>query len=203
MDSEPLRFEVYREVLAELDAELTREVYAREWVAAGRGPEYAVEHWSLPLSADELRARRKPRVLEALRRSLRPMPGAREVLVRLAAEFPLALATHSGADEVAIALDRLDAGSLFAAVVGREDYERPKPAPDAFLEAARRLGVAPGDCVVIEDAERGVAAAADAGMPCVVVRHEFNRDASFAGASAVLESLDRLDAGRIRSLVGG
>lgn len=58
---------------------------------------------------------------------------------------------------------------LFEAVVTCEDVPRAKPHPDLFLEAARRLGIRPADCVVIEDSPRGREAAEAAGMPCVMV----------------------------------
>lgn len=203
VDSEELRFGVYRDLLSEYGVSLTLETYEREWIAAGRGPEYAVETWSLPLSAGEIRALRAPRYLEALEAGLRPMPGAREALDRLSPTHRVALATNSTSAEVAIALDRLGPGAPFDAVVSREDYARRKPAPDAFLEAARRLGLAPGRCLVVEDAERGLEAAAAAGMACVAVRHALNGRSAFAGAARVLDGLDELTPGLVDALIEG
>lgn len=201
VDSERLRFEVYRDLLARWGVDLTLETYAREWVAAGRGPEYAVETFGLPLTPSELRALRAPRVQAALAASLRPMPGARAALERLRGRHRLGLATNSVAAEVALALACLGSEASFDAVVSREDYARRKPAPDGFLEAARRLGVPPERCLVVEDADRGLQAARAACMTCVVLRHELNTASDFEGARRVLESLDELSHELVEALL--
>ncbi|MGH0034811.1 MAG: HAD family hydrolase [Myxococcota bacterium] len=201
VDSEGLRFGVYRDLLAGYGVELSVEVYEREWVMAGRGPEYAVETWDLPVTAAEMRALRAPLYVAALEAGLRPMPGAREALDRLSKGHRLALATNSVAAEVEIALERLGPDAPFDAVVSREDYARRKPAPDAFLEAARRLGVPAPRCLVVEDADRGVRAARAAGMACVAVRHPLNGSCDFAGARRVLGSLDELTSALVEALL--
>jgi HAD superfamily hydrolase (TIGR01509 family) len=95
-------------------------------------------------------------------------PGAREWLTFVAElGIPLAVATSSGPR---LMNERLgDLQSLFAAVVTRADVARGKPFPDLYLEAARRLGVAPTDCVALEDSPTGARAALAAGMPVVVI----------------------------------
>lgn len=72
-------------------------------------------------------------------------------------------------EHVTVTLRKLDLLPRLHAVVTCEDTPRSKPHPDLFLEAARRMGVAPADCVVIEDSHRGREAAEAAGMPCVMV----------------------------------
>ena len=63
----------------------------------------------------------------------------------------------------------------FETIVGAEDYEHGKPAPDAYLLGAARLGVAPEDCLVFEDTDMGIAAAAAAGMASVKIASPFER----------------------------
>ncbi|WP_183091427.1 HAD family hydrolase [Streptomyces radicis] len=93
-------------------------------------------------------------------------------LVRQARDKGLrcAVASGGGGAVVRAGLDATGLAPLFDAVVTREAVERGKPAPDLFLEAARVLGVAPERCVVVEDAEEGLAAARAAGMAAVDVR---------------------------------
>jgi putative hydrolase of the HAD superfamily len=67
-----------------------------------------------------------------------------------------------------------------------------KPAPDLFLRAAERLGVAPSGCVVVEDAEKGVIAASRAGMRAIAIPNRFTQDNDFSRASRVLYSLEEL-----------
>lgn len=80
-----------------------------------------------------------------------------------------AVASGGTRHHVAVTLRKLRLEPHFEAVVTCEDVPRSKPHPDLFLEAARRIGLRPADCVVIEDSPRGREAAEAAGMPCVMV----------------------------------
>lgn len=84
--------------------------------------------------------------------------------------LPMAVATGSRRRNAMEVIRRIAAESLFDAVVTSEDVEAPKPAPDVFLEAARRLGVAPEKCRVYEDGDSGLQGARAAGMEAVDVR---------------------------------
>jgi len=96
--------------------------------------------------------------------------GVVELLDHLdAAGVPRAVATSSGHDTVELQLGRNGLLSRFDAVVAAGDYARGKPSPDPFLEAARRLGVDPHDCLALEDSHNGVRAAHAAGMMTVMV----------------------------------
>jgi beta-phosphoglucomutase family hydrolase len=81
----------------------------------------------------------------------------------------LAVATSAPTANITFVLDGLNLRHYFDAVVGAADVTRGKPHPDVFLKAAERVGAAPGDCIVFEDAPLGVEAARNAGMPCVVL----------------------------------
>jgi beta-phosphoglucomutase family hydrolase len=81
----------------------------------------------------------------------------------------LAVATSAPPANIVFTLDELDLRRHFDAVVGAADVARGKPHPDVFLEAAKKLGAAPSDCIVFEDAPMGVEAARRAGMRAVVI----------------------------------
>ena len=82
---------------------------------------------------------------------------------------PLAVASGGGRKAVHATLESLGLIQLFDAIVTSEDYINGKPAPDPYLEAARRLGVIPSECLVFEDTEIGRQSALAAGMECVLV----------------------------------
>jgi len=84
--------------------------------------------------------------------------------------LPMAVASGGHRWVVNETLSAIGIADWFGAIVGAEDTERHKPEPDAFLEAARRLGVAPEGCVVFEDAELGLEAARRAGMLPIDIR---------------------------------
>jgi beta-phosphoglucomutase family hydrolase len=97
----------------------------------------------------------------------------------------LAVATSGPPGNIAFVLDGLDLRRHFDAVIGAADVERGKPHPDVFLKAAERVHVAPGDCIVFEDAPLGVEAARNAGMPTVVLSTTLDA-AAFANFDNVL-----------------
>jgi pseudouridine-5'-monophosphatase len=125
------------------------------------------------------------------------LPGVERLTAHLATcGVPMAVATSSSAK--ALAAKRQPHGPLFArfaAFVTAEDVARGKPAPDAFLAAAAKLGVPPADCAVFEDAQSGVEAGLAAGCAVVAVPDAtLHADAApFAQAHAVLRSLDDFD----------
>ena len=120
---------------------------------------------------------------ELSRGRLTPMKGLHDFIARLKADdVKVALATSAPALNVAHTLTELGLTGDFPIIVRGDEVPRGKPAPDVFLEAARRLNVAPADCLVFEDAPMGVAAAQAAGMPVVAVTTSF--------AAAHFEQLD-------------
>jgi len=110
-------------------------------------------------------------VLARLGRAVPWRPGARELLAELRElGVPCALVTMSYRRLAAAVVGALPAGS-FATVVAGDDVTHGKPHPEAYLTAAARLGVAPADCVAIEDSPTGLAAAVAAGVPALGVAH--------------------------------
>ena len=124
----------------------------------------------IPASVDALIAEQTTRLLAQLETGTVAMPGVPAVIERLrGARYPLAVASSSLPAVVEGRLRAVGARHLFDAVVSSFEVARGKPAPDVFLEAARRLGVAPEACLVIEDSAHGLRAARAAGMRCAVV----------------------------------
>jgi HAD superfamily hydrolase (TIGR01509 family) len=110
------------------------------------------------------------RRLEAVYREKLPLlDGAVEAVAALAARWPLGLASSSNRELIDLALGVSGLERLFAATVSSEEVPRGKPAPDVYLEAARRLGVPPERCAAVEDSENGIRSAKAAGMRVVAI----------------------------------
>ncbi len=119
-----------------------------------------------------------------------PMPGAVELLETLSSlGIPRAVVSSSSPHWVDGWLERLDLRKHFDQVVRRGDAPRIKPAPDLYLEAAKRLGLDPAECLVIEDSFNGVKAAIAAGMPVWAVPNRVTACLDFSLADAVLSDL--------------
>jgi HAD superfamily hydrolase (TIGR01509 family) len=161
---------------------------------------YMHETVGLPESPEEINDEVVRRLLDRYRERLPLIPGALEAVRRLAAEWPLGLASSSNRPVIEAFLDAAGVRELFAATVSSEEVGRGKPAPDVFLEAARRLGVAPARAAAIEDSANGLRAAEAAGMLVVAVpnAHYPPPEDALALADLVVRSLDELTPERIR-----
>jgi HAD superfamily hydrolase (TIGR01509 family) len=139
------------------------------------------------------------RMLEAYRHELPLLPGAVEVVRRLAAQFPLALASSSNRAIFEEVLRLAGVADAFRATVSSEEVPRGKPAPDVYLEAARRLGVASENCAAIEDSHSGIRSAHAAGMRVIAIPNaSYPPDAeALELADVVLDSLDELTPDRV------
>jgi HAD superfamily hydrolase (TIGR01509 family) len=109
------------------------------------------------------------RLTELYGEHLPVIAGAKEAVERLAARWPLGLASSSNRELIDLVLELLGVRALFRATVSSEEVARGKPAPDVYLEAARRLGVEPTRTAAIEDSHNGMLAAKAAGMRVIAI----------------------------------
>ena len=134
------------------------------------------------------------RMLDRYREELPLIDGAVAAVERLAARFPLALASSSNRPLMDVVLASAGLARAFRATVSSEEVPHGKPAPDVFLEAARRLGVPPDRCAAIEDSANGLRAAHAAGMRVIALPNPHYPPAAeaLALADAVAGSLAEL-----------
>jgi beta-phosphoglucomutase len=127
----------------------------------GKMTEDEMEFWSME---------KEKRYQQAYRPHLQLISGL-DVLLKRAydANIPMGIGSAAIPFNIDFILDQTGIRKYFSAIVSAEDVEVSKPHPETFLKAARLLNTAPGDCLVFEDAPKGVEAAGNAGMPCVVL----------------------------------
>lgn len=155
---------------------------------------YMRDELGLAESPEEINDEVVRRMLERYREELPLIDGAVDAVHRLAAEFPLAVASSSNRPLIEAVLQGAGIADLFAAVVSSEQVARGKPAPDVYLEAAVRLGVEPGRCAAVEDSSNGIRAAHAAGMRVLAFpnRHYPPAPDALALADVVLRSPEDL-----------
>ncbi|MFD8045280.1 HAD family hydrolase [Streptomyces chartreusis] len=172
VDSEPNYFEAGRQVLAEhgvpdftwADHERYVGISTLETVTLWK------RAYGLRASVEELLAAKNRRYLELARTATRAYPEMRKFVELLATEaVPMAVASGSSSEAITAILAGTGLDGQLRTVVSADEVAHGKPAPDVFLEAAARLGADPADCVVVEDAAPGAAAAHAAGMRCIAV----------------------------------
>jgi len=137
------------------------------------------------------------------RSRLEPSAGVKELHRALkAAGYKMALASSAPPENIRLVLDVLGLEDGFDAVVGDDEVSRGKPDPEVFIKAAAKLGVAPAQALVIEDATGGVGAARAAGMRCLAVTATHPR-AALNEADLVVDSLKEVTPAIVRALLEG
>jgi HAD superfamily hydrolase (TIGR01509 family) len=148
----------------------------------------------LPEPPEEINREVVERLVATYRNHLPVITGAREAVERMAARWPLGVASSSNRELIELVLELVGVDQLFAALVSSEEVAHGKPAPDVYLEAARRLGIDPTNAAAVEDSYNGILAAKAAGM-CVLAipnAHFPPGPDALEQADAVLDSLDEL-----------
>lgn len=172
VDSEPNYYEAGRRTLAEYG--VPDFTWADHEAYVGISTQETVADWKrrygLRATVEELLAVKNRHYLGLARTSARAYPEMRKFVELLAGEgVPMAVASGSSPEAIGTVLARTGLDARLRTVVSADEVARGKPAPDVFLEAARRLGAEPARCVVLEDAAPGAAAAHAAGMRCIAI----------------------------------
>ena len=163
---------------------------------------YLRDELGVPLSVEEINAAVVATLERRYRESLPLIPGAVDAVRRIAEGWQLGLASSSNREIIDLVLEHAGLTDAFAVTVSSEEVARGKPAPDVYLEAARRLGADSARCVAIEDSSNGLRSAAAAGAAVVAIpNREFPPDPdALALADVVLGSIEELTADVVRRL---
>jgi HAD superfamily hydrolase (TIGR01509 family) len=193
VDTEWAIYQSWRRVFEAHDHDLPLEIYTRcigSDFASWSPKSHLEDLTGLAFDWHHLDARRQEEIMAELD-GTGPMNGVREILGKLPlAGLAAAVVSSSSHRWVDGWLEKLGLSGHFATTVCRGDAPRIKPAPDLFLEAARRLDVAPRDCLVIEDSANGLHAAKDAGMRVWVVPNRVTAGLDFSAADRVFSSME-------------
>jgi len=200
-NSEPLHFRAYRDVLAERGISLSESAYYENYLGyddvgafSAIGADAGVQLADTDIV--ELVARKAVR-LEALEKNGSVLfPGAREAIARVAAVWPVAIASGALKAEILRVLDHESLRGHFPVVVSAEDTPASKPDPAPYLLAVTLLastvpGLKPSECVAIEDSKWGLVSARDAGLRTVGITHTYPATELADAADVTIDHLDR------------
>ena len=203
VDTSPYHEEAWRETFFKRGVEFTEKDFRRSFGqrndtiitgVLGKPPSQKV----IDSIADEKEASFRRKICQ----QIEPLPGVTQLLsVLTAAGFRQALATSAPLQNVRLVMKDLGIEGYFEGVVTEKDVTDGKPSPQGFLLAARKLGVEPEDCIVIEDAVVGVAAAKRAGMGCVAVTNTHPRG-RLGEADLIVGSLEDVTVVDLEGLLG-
>jgi HAD superfamily hydrolase (TIGR01509 family) len=156
---------------------------------------YMHDEVGLAQAPEEISAEVVHRLEARYRQELPLIAGSEQALERLSARWPLGLASSSNRELIDLFLEQSALGRFFRATVSSEEVARGKPAPDVYLEAARRLGVVgPIRCAAVEDSENGIHAAKAAGMRTIAIPNPRYppADAALEAADVILATIEDL-----------
>ena len=195
IDSEPVWEEVRRGLVAERGGHWAPDAQRKlmgmstqEWAG------YLGEDLGVGLPPDEVAALVVDRMAARYRERIPFLPGAVDAVHRLAARWPLGLASSAPAALIETVLQAAGLRSCFKVTMSTEQVSHGKPAPDIYLTVTARLGVAPTNCAAVEDSSNGLRSAAAAGLHVIAIPHpKYPPDPdALAAASLVLPALDGL-----------
>jgi HAD superfamily hydrolase (TIGR01509 family) len=163
---------------------------------------YVRERVGVDLEPEAIDAEVVRRLLAHYREGLPLIPGAVAAVRRLGARWPIGLASSSNREVIDAVLEATSLVEVIRVSVSSEEVARGKPAPDVYLEAVRRLGVAPARAAAVEDSSNGLRSARAAGLRLVAVPHpRFPPDPdALALADVVLDGIGRLDVATVEAL---
>jgi len=187
VDTEELFYDTTRAVLSSAGFELTPEQFTAYALRQGRSVFELLEETIDESEVERLRSERNARYAERLAAGVAPIDGIEAVLASLAGRVTLAVVTSSNPEHLEIMHRHTGLLRYFDFVLTNRDYAHTKPHPAPYLTALARSGLVPEECIVIEDSERGLAAAQAAGLRCVVVPRGLTRGGAFRGAYRVLD----------------
>jgi HAD superfamily hydrolase (TIGR01509 family) len=170
IDSEKLGFEAIIDCargwgvkIKEQDAAL---IAGRKWDVAF---DHLMARYKIPLGRQQMALEILERYHEKLQSDVRAVPGVVDAIRDLRQKYRLALVSGSFRRDILFALEHLGIKDSFEVILGAEDYERSKPAPDGFIKAQRLLDVPPHECIVWEDSLAGIQSGKDSGSYVIAV----------------------------------
>jgi beta-phosphoglucomutase family hydrolase len=189
-DTAAFHFQAWRQTFASLGKPFTEDDFKRTFGLRNEAVMRDVLGELPPERRREISRRKDELYRAAIEGNITPLPGVEPLLRDLRARRKrMAVVTSTARENVRRILAALGLDGYLETIVSGEDVTRGKPDPEGFLLAAKRLGVAPADCLVVEDAPDGIEAGKRAGMRCVGVATS-HPAGSLAHADLVVPSLD-------------
>jgi HAD superfamily hydrolase (TIGR01509 family) len=193
VNSENLHGQLWCEVLKAHHADLMLSEYHHEYAGFStlQNAQDFIERFQLPVGQQRLAQQKIDTTQQWLQQNAFPLiEGARELMTWAHHQgLPQAIVTGGQRWSVERTLQHYDLGRFIESITSQEDAPHNKPYPDLYLLALKRMKVSATEVLAIEDTSRGMQAALNAGIRCIVVRNEHSQTHDFTGALAVLDSL--------------
>ena len=192
IDSEPIHFEVDMQTMKDFGCSISKEELNKY---VGTTNEYMwtdiKNKYKLDQSVEEIINYRSEMVTrKVIESDLIPIEGIADLLKELKVKnIPAAIASSSPRDFIEVVVSKFQLEDYFSCILSGEEVENGKPAPDIYVETAKKLGISPEECIVIEDSKNGVLAAKKAGMKCIGFKNINSGDQDLSKADCIVSSI--------------
>lgn len=193
VDTEKLYYRANKETFAKMDIDLSEELYIEYFLKRSLGTWHLAE--AKGFDKEQIRHYHTERNLlysRLLSTEMRVIDGVETTLQKLHGKYKMGIVTSSRKDHFEIIHNKSGLLKYFDFVLASEDYEKSKPAPDPYLKAVELSGFNKAECVAVEDSERGLKAALNAGIGCYVIPTPLTKQCDFTGALKILNSITEL-----------
>ena len=193
VETEPLYFKANVKALKELGITLTFERYMKIMARGGTAWEVAIEAGITKDVIDNKRFQRDIYYQELIKTRNTAIANVKEIVKELSQNYKMAIITTSRRVDFELIHKNTGITEFMEFVLCVEDYERAKPHPDPYLAGLNRFKALKEETIVVEDSQRGLTSAFNAGIDCVVVKNEFTLSHNFSKAKYKIESLKELN----------
>ncbi|MEA1981508.1 MAG: HAD family phosphatase [candidate division Zixibacteria bacterium] len=183
----------YQEVFKKYNINLSDEEYRVHWIRDGKTIREFVKKHNINHDPKELHRQKSIIYKQKIESNLDLCEGAFEFLENIKNDFRLALATNSFYEFTNIILQKTNIKKFFNIIVTRDKIKSLKPDPEIFIKTAELLNVNVSDCLVLEDAQKGIEAASAAGMKSIAIPNIYTFDNDFSKADLILKSLKEIN----------
>lgn len=190
IDSERL----YQQAQEELAERFKKKVKAEmNWKMMGRKPiesmKIFVKEHDIPIEAEKILKMRNDIMIEKLKNDLVPMPGLHHIVNTFYDKLKLAVSTGAQKEFLDLVMDKLGIREKFAVLQDSDEIEKGKPHPEIYLKTCEKLGLEPGQCIVLEDSSNGAMSAKRAGCYVIAIPSEYTKDQDFSFVNFIADDL--------------
>lgn len=193
VDTEKLYYKASKLTFAKIGIDLTGEMYVQYFLKQSHGTWHlAKELGYSDETISELRRDRNQLYSRLLETEIEIIDGAESVLNKLYGKIKMGIVTSSRKDHFEIIHKQTGFLKYFDFVITGDDVKNTKPDPEPYIKALQVSGMKKDDCIVVEDSERGLNAALQAGLRCYIIPTHLTLDSDFTGAEKVLNNIKEI-----------
>ena len=193
VETEKWYFEANVKALAELNVKLEEQVYMEIMAKGGTAWEVAQKQGISEETINKKRFQRDIYYQEFLKTKNIEIDGVKEILTKLSKKYKMAIITTSRRVDFDLIHKKRGIIDFMDFTLCVEEYKRAKPYPDPYLEGLKKFNAKKEETIIVEDSQRGLTSAFNAGIECVIVKNEFTKTHDFSKASYYINNLKELE----------